>query len=123
MSSAYTRGDGTGSGWLDAAAHHGLNPDETEDYGATNTRRIGCHGSRNNGGGKSGLASLQKSYESTDNEESPVISDVGRQPASSGSGSRSGSSSGGLPLINRPGGLPPPCGGENLGGGARVGHR
>eukprot|EP01047_Picozoa_sp_COSAG01_P144018 COSAG01_NODE_75773_length_193_cov_20.127660_1_plen_27_part_10 len=27
------------------------------------------------------MASLQESYESTDNEESPVISDVGRQPA------------------------------------------
>eukprot|EP01049_Picozoa_sp_SAG25_P017387 SAG25_NODE_4469_length_808_cov_1.486601_1_plen_235_part_01 len=95
MSSAYTRGDGTGSGRLDAAARHGLDPDEAEDYGATNTRRVGCHGSRSNGGGKSGLASLLENYESTDNEESPAISGAGRQPASSGSGSHSGSSSGG----------------------------
>jgi hypothetical protein len=34
--SAYTRGDSTGNGQVDAAARVGLNPDEAEDYGSTN---------------------------------------------------------------------------------------
>jgi hypothetical protein len=47
--SAYTRGDSTDNGWVDAAARVGLSPDEAEDYGSTNTRRVASHSSRNGG--------------------------------------------------------------------------